>query len=52
MGTVTFVKKAIKVWFDMAVWRGIMIVEVVLVEVTLYRVKLAAEVMFIESNCQ
>lgn len=52
MGTVAFVKKAVRVWFDIAVWLGMMIVEVVFVDVTLYMVRLAAEVIFIESNCQ
>ncbi len=50
-GLVAFVKKAVILWFEPVVWFESVIVEVVLVEVTLYMVRLA-EVMFIESNCQ
>jgi hypothetical protein len=40
------------VWFEPAVWLVMVIVEVVLVEVTLYIVMFATEVTLRLSNCQ
>lgn len=51
-GAVMFVKNAVKVWFEPAVWLVMVMVEVVLVDVTLYIVMLAAEVTLRLSNCQ
>lgn len=51
-GFVALVKKAVKVWFETAVCCGMIIVEVVFVEVTLYIVILAVDVKFMLSNCQ
>ncbi len=50
--TVALAKNAIRVWFEPAVWLVMVIVEVVLVEVTLYIVMFATEVTLRLSNCQ
>jgi hypothetical protein len=51
-GFVALVKKALNVWFDPPACCGMIIVEVVLVDVTLYIVMLAVDVKFKLSNCQ